>query len=583
MTRRRILEIMAIGAAAALIAFPALDVPAFYVSFLYIVFFWISMATSWTILSGFAGYWSFGHAAFFGAGLYTSATLATRFGVPFLLTLPAAAAVAALLGTGIGFVVFRVQRLRGELFALLTISVTFVAAAIVSNTAIDGGAGVNLMNVHLPELFGSPTGTIYLLGLGLAALSIWAAWRIFRSRLGLGLLAIHDDEDVAEVKGVPTFRYKLAAFALSSGIAGAAGGIHAIYVGYVTVGETFEITVTMYPVVMSILGGARHWAGPALGATIVTSALYGFASGPEASLGRAGIALGLIILVLLLPDGIMPSLVRPWQARRRAPLRIEPACRPVESRHLATPCPTPAIALDCRGICKTFGGIQALKRVDLAVREGEILGLVGPNGSGKSTLINVVTGHYRLDRGTIALAGARIDALPAHSVARLGIARTYQIPRPFNRLSVLDNVALAARFGPQGRGRSEAYAEAAHWLAYTGIARHAGDLPGELNLHERKFLELARALAARPRILLLDEVLSGLNHTEIDAALALIRDIRDGGTTIVFVEHLMRAVVALSDRVAVLNDGAVIAVGTPRETMREAEVVKVYLGKAHAS
>jgi branched-chain amino acid transport system permease protein len=581
MTRRRMLEIAALGVvAAALIAFPALDVPAFYVSFLYIVFFWISLATSWTILSGFAGYWSFGHAAFFGAGLYTSATLATKFGVPFLLTIPIAAGVAALLGTGIGFVVFRVQRLRGELFALLTISVTFVIAAIISNTAIDGGAGVNLMNVHLPEIFGSPTGTIYLLGLAMAAFSLWIARRILRSRLGLGLLAIHDDEDVAEVKGVPTFNYKLAAFAISSAIAGAAGGIHAIYVGYVTVGETFEITVTMYPVVMSILGGSRHWLGPALGATIVTTALYGFATGPEASLGRAGIALGLIVVVLLLPGGVMPSLLR---LRRKAIPRIEPAPCFAEPRQEVVPCPTPVVALDCRGVTKTFGGVQALKGVDIAVQEGEILGLVGPNGSGKSTLINVVTGHYQLDRGTIALAGQRIDALPAHAVARLGIARTYQIPRPFNRLSVLDNVALAARFGPGARGRADAYAEAAHWLGYTGLARRAEDLPGQLNLHERKFLELARALAARPRILLLDEVLSGLNHTEIDAALRLIRDIRGGGTTIVFVEHLMRAVVALSDRVAVLNDGAVIAIGTPRETMREAEVVRVYLGKAHAS
>jgi branched-chain amino acid transport system permease protein len=583
MTPPRMLARAGIGAAAAaLIAFPALDFPAFYVSFLYIVFFWISLATSWTILSGFAGYWSFGHAAFFGAGLYTSATLSTKFGVPFLWTLPAAAGLAALLGAGIGFVVFRVQRLRGELFALLTISVTFVVGAIISNTAIDGGAGVNLMSVHLPEIFGSPTGTIYLLGLGMATLSLWGARRIFRSRLGLGLLAIHDDEDVAEVKGVPTFNYKLAAFALSSGIAGATGGVHSIYVGYVTVGETFEITVIMYPVVMSILGGARHWLGPALGAVIVTTALYGFASGPEASLGRAGIALGLIILVLLLPGGIMPSLIR-WRERRRVPERVAPAqCLDAEVRHVPPPCTMPTVSLDCRGVYKTFGGVQALKGVDLSVQQGEIIGLVGPNGSGKSTLINVITGHYTLDSGTITFDGLPIDGMPAHRIAGLGIARTYQIPRPFDRLSVLDNVALASRFGPLARDRAEAYAEASHFLGYTGLARRADDLPDQLNLHERKFLELARALAARPRILMLDEVLSGLNHTEIDAALRLIRDIRDGGTTIVFVEHLMRAVVALSDRVAVLNEGIVIAIGTPQETMREAEVVKVYLGKAHA-
>src|SRR6185312_10253129 len=149
-------------------------------------------------------------------------------------------------------------------------------------------------------------------------------------------------------------------------------------------------------------------------------------------------------------------------------------------------------------------------------------------------------------------------------------------------LTVLDNVALAAVFGG-GSSEAAARREASYWLGYTGLGGRAFHLPEQINLHERKFLELARALAARPRVLLLDEVMSGLNHTEIDAALRLIRDIRDGGTTIVFVEHLMRAVIALSDRIAVLNEGGLIAIGSPQETMRDAEVISVYLGKAHAS
>jgi branched-chain amino acid transport system permease protein len=238
--------------------------------------------------------------------------------------------------------------------------------------------------------------------------------------------------------------------------------------------------------------------------------------------------------------------------------------------------------LQCRDVWKGFGGVQALKGVTLDVRQGEILGLVGPNGSGKSTLINVITGHFSLDRGTVVFNGAPINDLAAHDVARLGIARSYQIPRPFNRMSVLDNVAMAAVFGG-GSSEHEARREAVHWLGYTGLAARAFDLPGQINLHERKFLELARALAARPRVLLLDEVLSGLNNTEIDEALKLMRDIRARGTTIIFVEHLMRAVVALSDRVAVLHGGALIALGTPEETMRDKEVVSVYLGKAHAT
>jgi branched-chain amino acid transport system permease protein len=559
---------------------PALDIPAFYVSFLYIIYYWIALATSWTILSGYAGYWSFGHAAFFGVGVYTTSTLATKFGVPFLWTMPVAAALAAALGAFVAFVVFRMQRLRGELFALVTISVTFVIATIINNTPIDGGSGVYLMGVELPEVLGSPDVAIYLLGLGMAALSMWAAWAVLRSRLGLGLLAIHDDEDVAEVKGVPTFRYKLLAFALSSGIVGAVGSIYAIYVNYVTVDAIFDVTVIMYPVVMSIFGGSRHWLGPALGATIITAALYTFATGPEAAIGRGVVALGLILVVLLLPQGVMPSVLRLWH--RWVPERLPLPAVPAQ--------PAPAAAaiearpvLACREVRKSFGGIEALKGVTIDVREGEILGLVGPNGSGKSTLINAITGHFPATSGSILFEGRAIEALPAHDVARLGIARTYQIPRPFNHLTVLDNVVLALRFGASYGHDTNAAAEAMHWLGYTGLARHAADLPQQLNLHERKFLELARALAARPRLLLLDEVLSGLNHTEIDAALTLVRDIRGRGTSIIFVEHLMRAVVALSDRVAVLNEGTLIAVGTPQETMRDKQVVNVYLGTAHAS
>jgi branched-chain amino acid transport system permease protein len=568
--------------AALLIAVPALDLPAFYVAFLYLLFYWIVLATSWAILSGFAGYWSFGHAAFIGTGVYTAANLAAKMGLPFLLTIPVAAVLAGALGAAVGFLVFRLQRLRGELFALMTISITFMLATIISNTPIDGGLGVMMMAVKVPDVFGSTNGTFYLLGLLLAGISLWSAWKITRSRLGLGLFAIHDDEDVAEVKGVPTFRYKIIAFALSSGIAGAAGSVHSLYFSYVTVGDVFDITAIMYPVVMAIFGGARHWFGPALGAVVVTTALYvAAASGPQASIGKAVVALGLILTVLLMPAGVMPAISRWWHSlfpsRRESPRAVVPAQVPVQ--HAAG-----GAVLAVEDVHKSFGGVQALRGVTLDLREGEILGLVGPNGSGKSTLINMITGHYPLDRGRIVFAGQEIQNLPAHRIAGLGVARTYQIPRPFDRLTVRANVALAAMFGAGAfKDDDELYGQAQHWMEFAGIADRADAFPPQLNLHERKFLELARALAARPRVLCLDEVLSGLNHTEVDAALDLIRKIRDGGTSIIFVEHLMRAVVALSDRVAVLNEGQVIAVGTPQETMRDPHVVRVYLGESHAA
>ena len=575
-----------IAAVLGIIAFailPTAGLPAFYDSFFYLVFFWVSLATSWALLSGFAGYFSLGHAAFFGVGMYTTATLTTKADVPFLATIPAAAAMAALLGVGIGAVVFRMKRLRGELFALLTLAVTFVVATIILNTPIDGGAGVFMSAVPMPHILSTQTGSIYVLGFLMCLATLGIAWWVAHSRLGMGLFAIHDDEDVAEAKGVPTFRYKLIAFALSAGIAGAVGGIHAMYVGFLTVAGTFELTVPLYVVLMSVLGGARHWFGPAVGATVITTLLYAFISGGEAMIGRAVVALVLILAILWLPDGVVPA-VKAWLKRRRRPAaEEEPRAEvipvvPETAKHIGT-----RNILEVRGAAKRFGGLQALGGVDLDVREGEILGLVGPNGSGKTTLINVISGFYPLSGGTIAVDGVQIGNLPAHEIARRGVARTYQIPRPFVNITVLDNVTMAATFGGPLRNPSEIRDEALHWIGFTGLAGKEQALPAELNLHERKFLELARALAARPKLLLLDEVLSGLNPAEVDNAIRLVRAIRAQGATIVFVEHLMRAMVELSDRVAVLNEGKLFALGAPREIMRDPRVVSIYLGKAYAA
>ena len=574
----KLAAVLAIGVFAFL---PMARLPAFYDSFLYLVFFWISLSTSWALLSGFAGYFSLGHAAFFGVGMYATAVMTTKFQVPFLLTLPVAAVLPALLAVGIGAVVFRLRRLRGELFALLTLAVTFVIATIILNTPIDGGGGIFMSAVPLPAIMPTPTGSIYALGFVLCVATLAIAWKVAHSRLGMGLFAIHDDEDVAEAKGVPTFRYKLAAFALSAGIAGAVGGVHAMYVGFITVAGTFELTVPLYVVLMSVIGGSRSWFGPAIGAAFITTLLYAFISGGEAMVGRAIVGVILILSILWLPDGLVPA-VKKWRARRRAGVTgqlvadvapIVPGARLIGQRAL----------LQVRGASKRFGGLQALYDVDLDVREGEILGLVGPNGSGKTTLINVISGFYPLSGGTITVDGAEISRVAAHDIARRGVARTYQIPRPFVNMTVLENVIVAATFGGRPRRAAEIRDEALHWIGFTGLAGKEDVLPAGLNLHERKFLELARALAAKPKVLLLDEVLSGLNAAEVDNAIRLVRAIRAQGATIVFVEHLMRAVVELSDRIAVLNEGRLFALGLPREVMRDPRVVSIYLGKAYAA
>jgi branched-chain amino acid transport system permease protein len=353
-----------------------------------------------------------------------------------------------------------------------------------------------------------------------------------------------------------------------------------MFVTYVTVAETFSIVVPLYVVLMSVVGGARHWIGPALGASLVTVLMYGATGGQTAVAGRAMVGLTLMLVILFLPDGITGFVRRRRPARSLLatprPAAGEPASAGVRSPRVSPP------LLVCADVRKAFRGVQALGGVSLEVREGEILGLVGPNGSGKSTLINVVSGHHRADGGRIVIGGWDVTGRQAHEIARLGVSRTYQIPRPFGHLTVRDNVAIAGMFGRRGRDRRAAEREAGRWLEFTGLADRADALPATLNLHQRKFLELARALASEPRLVMLDEVLSGLTPSEMADATRLVRDIRERGTTVVFVEHIMRAVMALTDRVVVLDAGQVIASGAPQDVMRHPHVVLRYLGKAHA-
>jgi branched-chain amino acid transport system permease protein len=556
-----------VGVALALAFVPRLGLPAFYDSLLYLILHWLVLATSWNILSGYTGYFSFGHGAFFGAGLYTSATLMARWSWPFLWTLPAAAAVACVLGVALGAVVFRVKGIHGEVFALLTLAVTFVIGTIIVNTPIDGGNGVSLAAIPVPAIGPTASSTFYLLALGAATLTLLVAWGIAVSKLGIGLFAIHDDEDAAEVMGVPTYRYKLIALAISCALAGVAGGIHALFLNYVTVGEVFTITVPLTVVLMSVLGGTRHWAGPAVGAVAITLLLYSFTAADFAVAGKAMVGAILIAAILFMPDGILPRLQRLF-ARRRAPMLLPAALAAAPAR---PPSGTAGeVLLRTRGLSKSFRGVKALAGVDVEVRRGEILGLLGPNGSGKSTFINVVSGHYLPSAGSIVFEGQELAGSEAHRIARAGISRTYQIPRPFGQQTVLDNVALATLFGG---------GEALTWLAFTGLQERAHARPDELNLHQRKFLELARALASRPRLVLLDEVLSGLSPSEIDAAVALVRRIRDQGSTVVFVEHVMRAVLALTDRVVVFDHGELLAEGAAAEVMQRPLVMAAYLGQ----
>lgn len=235
--------------------------------------------------------------------------------------------------------------------------------------------------------------------------------------------------------------------------------------------------------------------------------------------------------------------------------------------------------LEINDVGKRFGGVVALDGVTLTVEEGEIVGLVGPNGSGKSTLINVLSGFYPGDRGTIRFDGVDTTFLPAHRRSGLGIARTFQTPRPFNTMTARENIAVSYMFGHERHSLAEARVAADEWLEFTGLQDASEAGVGELTLHQLKFLELARALATQPSLLLLDEVLAGLNPSEINQSVQMIRRIHEHGITLLVVEHVMRVVMALSHRIVVLDQGKVLVSGNPQQVMRDPAVVSAYLGQ----
>jgi branched-chain amino acid transport system ATP-binding protein len=241
------------------------------------------------------------------------------------------------------------------------------------------------------------------------------------------------------------------------------------------------------------------------------------------------------------------------------------------------------VLLELKSVSWSFGGLVAVKAVDLQVQSGEIVGLIGPNGAGKTTLFNLITGTYRPSSGAIIFEGADITRMAPHARCRLGIARTFQLVRPFPNLSVLDNVAVGSVYGREpAKSRLAAEAAARETLDMLGLLDRARVLARSLTLVDRKRLELARALATRPRLLLLDELLAGLNPSEVVVAMDMVRRIRDSGVSIIMVEHLVKALFGVSDRVAVLSAGEKISEGTPELVAQDRRVIDAYLGTGPA-
>jgi branched-chain amino acid transport system permease protein len=512
---------------------------------------------------------------------------------------------------------------------LLTLAIPFILSAVARVTdEIDGGQGIILPVPGYPEFVGPFQQFIFLLSGAVAVLALVVAYVMQRTRYGWALFAIHDAEDVAEGLGVPTFQHKMIAIGANGLIAGLSGAVNALQIGFVSPEGTFNLRVPLFVIVMSVLGGRLFWAGPMVGALYIVTIQNRLAGGFE---GWSLIILGtvLVLLVLFAPEGLMARFVRrPWTVvgvmaaviavlaiygawgdpvtwlavglgaaavvaflpgAKRSGVRTSEASGRFGAA-LVDPdregLPPPEIGrrlVEVEAVTKSFGGIRALRGVSMTVSEGEIVGLVGPNGSGKTTLVNLMAGTLAPTSGSIAIDGVDIAGMAPHKIAHHGIARTYQIPKPFNSLTVRDNVVIAIMFGREPRGLDASREAAEEALALVGLTDLGDARPGEINLHERQLLEMARAMATKPSVLLLDEALAGLNPVEIDNAVAVVGRIHRSGVSIVLVEHLLRVVNQLATRIVVLDQGVQLAEGEPTVVMRDPAVVRAYLGsEAHA-
>jgi ABC-type branched-subunit amino acid transport system ATPase component/ABC-type branched-subunit amino acid transport system permease subunit len=546
----------------------------YYQLILTMVPIWAVFGVSWNILSGYGGQLSFGHASFFGIGAYT-VTLALVYwnltpwvGIPLGMLMGAMAAV--LIGTP-------TFRLRGHYFAL---SMLAYPLAILYVMQYLGFQEMSLpMHREHPVAYLAFTDphwyTVAAVVLLIAGTLV--CMLVENSRFGLALLAIRQNELAAEAAGLNSRQWKMRALVVSGMIAAAAGGLYACVLLVVTPDSVFGMLVSAQAVVVTLFGGVAAVWGPIIGAAI----LVPLAESLNAELGNylpgiQGVVYGAAIIIIMLaaPEGLYWTIRDRW-FRRTVPPPVPLAAATPAPR--VTRAPTAGLLLEVTGLSRSFGGLRAVSEVSFSVAQGEILGIIGPNGAGKTTLFNVLNGVLAADHGRATLGGESMLGRKVHQVCRMGVARTFQVVRSFPRLPLLDNVIVGA-YGA-GLPDHDAVDAAVAALARVGLQRQAGTLAGQLTNKQLRLMELARGLAGRPRLLLLDETLAGLGRDECDEVLDVLARLRDDGMTVVIIEHTMHAMMRIADRFLVLDHGRVLASGLPREVVENRAVIEAYLGK----
>ena len=526
-----------------------------------------------SVVLGLCGQINLAQAAFFGLGAYAVGIGTSDYHVSYWFCLVAGCVVALLAGALLGA---STLRLGGHYLAMVTISFQQIITLVMINTIwlTHGPDGVS--NIGRPALFESAQSYLAFC-VGMLALVGYFVWHLSDTRLGRAMRAVRDNELAAGVVGIDVFRTKVAAFALCAVLGGLAGGLFAGGFSYVSP-DQFSFAESVVFLTMSLLGGVASPIGSAIGTgllILIPEWLRFLKSVPGLYLAIYG--LSVILIIRYMPDGIWGFFNLATQ-RWRAKAKVRAAGPPLQL--------TPAtvggdMVLEVKGLSKHFGGLKAVDQVDIAVRRGGVHALIGPNGSGKTTTLNVLSGLYKATAGKVLLDGTDVTDMPPHQRAAAGLGRTFQNIRLFRSMTALENVVIGAeRPGNRlaGHGADALNERAMSALSFVGLGARANELISSFSYGHQRLIEIARALAANPTLLLLDEPAAGLNSTEKLELHELLKRIAAQGLTILIIDHDMTLVSEAAQHITVLNFGRRIADGESMAVLRHPDVVSAYLG-----
>jgi branched-chain amino acid transport system permease protein len=589
---RRLPSSLVLLGVAALYLIVALQVTnAYYQLIFTLVLVWACFGLSWNMLSGYTGLVSFGHASFFGLGAYATVLAQIHYGISPWIMLPVAGLIGAVAGLLVGVPTFR---LRGHYFALSMLAYPLALLYVAEWLGLQEVTfPMKRENAEWFMQFADPR-AYTVIAMVMVLLFVQLTRFIERTRFGMALIAIKQNEAAAEAAGIDTLRWKLKAIALSGAIAAMTGAFYSVVLLIVTPQSVFGMLVSAQALTVTMFGGVGTVWGPIIGSAV----LIPLGEVLHAKLGATypgiqGVILGIAIItvILLAPEGIY------WKLRDR--LRRRSADAPAASDvvaadvlevpeldaapHGIVAAPLTArstageVILQVNHVSKRFGGLKAVQDVSFSVRRGMILGIIGPNGAGKTTLFNLLNGFIRPDQGEVIVKGTDMAGRRPHVLCAAGVGRTFQVMRPFMRLSVLQNVKVGAYVRAANEAEAQALADRA--VQRLGLASCADRVAASLTTRELRLMELARAVAGQPEILLLDETLAGLGHDESEDVVAAIRALSRDGMTVVIIEHTMKAMVQLVDEFVVLDHGEVLTIGKPQDITQDTRVVEAYLGK----